>query len=280
MSNKAEFVKWSEFEGLDDDNKSKGKNPHLFVKIEPGDKVQLRMVGKAVKFSTAYINGQTYIVPPEYEEKVASISGVSLRKQYAMQCFDRADTAKGITRLKILQKGPTVFEHIGNYANEAVDENGQPIDPGGINGPDLKISRVGKGRDTKYKVVIISQVPFTKEEKKLLIMDPDSEDAKGKPLGQRGKINLQQYFNMERAANRLEEEVFKNAKGIDNDDETEDVSKYIDSEDATEEEADVRESLNEKDGVSRATDKQKKVVASKSSDFDDEELDNILESMF
>ena len=201
---------WSDIKPMDkkgSGGKSSGSSD-LFMAL-PDGKHQVRLVGKPIAIYTAWIKGQKYIVPENYVDRVRQY-GVEPRLKYAICCFDRADTEKGITRLKILEKGNSIFSFFRTYFEDILDENGKNVDPGGTKGPDWKITvSVPEGKDaqrrTTYSIMPIRPVAFTEKEIEMLTRSNDPEKWKEKPFGERGKIKLEQFYKIDDAAQKIEE---------------------------------------------------------------------------
>lgn len=220
-----------------------GKNDQntLFFRIPLKEntktKHRVRLVGGPVTFNTIYHNRKRYIVPDDYVERVRH-AGFKPRDTSAIQVFDREDTKEGITRLKILEKGNSIFEYFETYHEDVTDDDGNPVNPGGPDGPDWIITADVPSdiKQTSYKCTAMAAKPFSEAELELLNLDPNDEENKKKPLGQRGPIDLHDFYNLEKAAKLLEAEVLSEG-GLDEDD-AEDVD---DSSDDSDDDDDIEE---------------------------------------
>jgi len=189
----------------------------LFVKTPEG-KHQIRLVGKPVQINVAWIQNdegrnEKFIVPPtgSYEQRLKNLN-IDVRPSFAANCFVRGDEE---CRLRILEKGKSIFNSFSTYYEEFAytsgPKKGQHIDPGGPDGPDFRIiakppSGKGGQKRISYEVIPLQATPFTKEEKELLARtkDPDNEEIKALPLGQRGIIDLEKFYDMEKSAEKLD----------------------------------------------------------------------------
>lgn len=206
------------------------KDENLFMRLPHGDH-KIRIVGKPVEVLVAWFpvknkEGKTVnikvVVPEDYKERVEA-NNIKVTKYYAINCFDRADTENGVTRLKILEKGGSIFNSFRKY----FDATGIP--PGGKDGPDWVISAdVPKDRrQTRYSIMPMpNSSPFTKEEKEFL-----KKDGKDGPLGERGFINLDEYYSDEKAAEELEK-LLKKTSSFENMDSVDDIINDGDSDDS------------------------------------------------
>ena len=202
-------ISWGEIQPISSRGSGSGGS-NLFMRLGAG-KHTVRLVHQPVRFYVAWIKGKKYIVPPDMVSRLESL-GVEPRLTYASNCFDRADTAEGITRLKILEKGTSVFSHFQNYFNEVKDtKTGESVDPGGNSGPDWRVVvNVPPGADgvrrTKYDVIPLAPTPFSKEEIKLLARGKpeNKEQYKDAPLGEKGLIDLNAIYDEEKARQKLE----------------------------------------------------------------------------
>lgn len=190
-------------------NNGGGDSSDLFLKLSDGTHT-VRLVGKPVVRYTAWIGKRKYVVPEEYINRLAAID-ITARKTYAINVFDRADTAAGKTRFKILERGASVFSPFGTYFKEVIDEEtGKNVDPGGKDGPNWKIIvsvPPGDKRRTTYKVMAMPKSsPFTKAEAEL-IRRPKTmteEELKKLPLGERGLIDLERFYDLNKAKEELD----------------------------------------------------------------------------
>jgi len=180
---------------------SGAKTGELFLKLDSG-KHKIRLVGKPHEMWLCWINKKKYVVPESYISRLEHI-GCKPRLHYAINVFDRADTEKGLTRLKILEKGTQVFQHFSTYFNEL------EIDPGSAKGPDWRIivDVPSDKRQTTYNALALGETPFTAKEIELLTRPKkmDEEELKKLPLGERGLIDLAKFYSEENAAKQLDE---------------------------------------------------------------------------
>lgn len=204
---------------------TKGKND-IWMKLPEGEH-QIRLVGKPVKRHVAWLprlddpnRNAKFLVPPEFVARIESaFPDIDIKMVYAICCFDRADTANGITRLKVLEKGNTIFEPFKMYKRKFKDKDGNPIEPGGKHGPDWSIEASIKTingkkepRNTKYNIMPLQETPFTEAELKFLNQNPMDEENQKKPLGERGFYDehkhpyvLKVLFNLDEHKKKLTE---------------------------------------------------------------------------
>ena len=177
------------------------KGNDLFMKIGP--KEQVRFVGEVETINVAWINGNKFIVPEDYFEKVQNITDV--KQSYAVNVIDRNDET---LRFKVLEKGPSIFNPVFERYQQVLDNDGNKVHPGGSNGGDWIITKQGEKKNTQYNVTYMKETPFTKEEKKLISLtkkakeDPDS--YKELPLGEKGLIDLKILYDRKKAVDKLE----------------------------------------------------------------------------
>jgi len=176
-------------------------------------KYKFRLVGEPVGFYTTYFQPdggkrKRYIVPASYVQRIKDLK-LAIRELYAITIFDRADTKEGITRLKILEKPASVFNYFREYAEEFEDDDGNKIHPGGPQGPDwtMKIKVPDDKMRTEYTCIALACKPFSKEEQELLNRDPNAEENKKLPITERGPIDLQKFYNFEKEAKKIEEDI-------------------------------------------------------------------------
>ena len=218
------------------DQSSSKTEESLFMRFTSGDNT-IRLVGKPIVRDIAWlpnpeVEGKNlkFVVPKEYKGRIETM-GFDVRPNYIVCVFDRADTEAGITRLKILEKGVSVFQPFKTYFAKRKDKDGNPIDPGGKLGPDWSIEAKGTGRNTKYNIQPLDASPWTSDEAKLLKAKP--EDNQDKPRGERGFFNenkgnylLDLLYNTDKAAEKLEKYLKENS-GLSNTS-TENVDDYED----------------------------------------------------
>lgn len=209
----------------------------LFVKFTSG-KNTVRLVGEPHEIYVCWMRNtesgknEKYIVPKKggYIDRLKSLN-LDVRKYYATNCFVLEDD---VVRLRILEKGPGIFESFYNwYSNfkypKGHKNEGQNINPGGVDGPNFLIvaeTPSGKNQNlrTNYSVMALQQSPFTKEQIEVLKRGKvDVEKYKDLPLGERGAIDLSEYYNEERAEERLKKKL-QEISGISSEDDSEEIS--------------------------------------------------------
>jgi len=150
-------VDWNSF-GSDSPRGEKGGN---FLKLEPNKSYKIRIIGKP------YIIWKYWIDRPDGQSRraitedpdncvVARKYGEKPKQRFAITCFDRADG-----KLKILEGPMTILKSIGAWYAES------KIEPGSNKAGDftIKVERQGNdARTTRYTVMFLNYVPFTKEE--------------------------------------------------------------------------------------------------------------------
>jgi len=201
-------------------NKNTGpKNSDLFLKLPQGVH-RIRLVGKPLPLDLAFFpNPQNsggkdktksetlkYLIPKEYIDRVKSL-GVEVKDYYAICVFDRADTEAGITRIKILEKGLSVIKPFRNYAKYRKDTEGKSINPGGAQGPNwlIEVTSTGPNRyNISYDIQPLDSAPWSETEKEFLRRDPHDKQYENLPLGERGKVILEEYYDLAKAKERLE----------------------------------------------------------------------------
>jgi len=211
---------------IDEGFKTKGasgntKANELFMKIK--DKHRVRFVGEPERIHIAWIGKKKYVVPQNYIERVEA-AGHTVRDYFAINIFDRNDkdeNGKQRLRVKILEKGRSIFL--------SIKENCKLLEmdhPGDKDGWDWAISASIPEdiRQTKYTVAAVKQTPFTPEEIEFFKRKKDPEKYKDLPLGERGVIDLKQFYNEEAAIKRLEAEVFNSSS---KDSEEENIEDYL-----------------------------------------------------
>ena len=194
----------------------KGKssyNADLFMKLPDGGH-KIRLIGKAphtiyvawipnpYKKDEKVAKGKEskikVIVPEAYIDRLKSINIIP-RENYAMLCFDRKDTVAGITRLKILEKGSTVFRAFKGWGKAHAGDDGVFLSPGDLmKGPDWYIEATVPDNilETTYQFTNLEAKPISKLEAELLKRDPTQHEDK--PLGERGLIDLKKYYDTEK----------------------------------------------------------------------------------
>jgi len=233
-------------------NKGEG-SADLFIKLSEG-KHTVRLVGAPHAIDIAWIhNSETdkdekFIVPTKggYHQRLVSL-GVKITSSFAVNAFYIGDDK---VRLRILEKGISVFDGFGAWHEnftypEGHAHAGEKIDPGGVDGPNFVIvSEVPVGKKASqrasYKVVALQQTPFTKDQIELLKRGrkENAEKYKDLPLGERGAINLKEYYSEERAAERLDKKL-KELAGINVGNESEDAPINKEKEDVSEDSFEV-----------------------------------------
>jgi hypothetical protein len=193
-------------------------NPDLFMKFSGKHKV--RLVGEPRQVLTAWHNNKTVIVPndPALIDRVQDILEVKVGKNLAINCIDREDQKTRLaegksTRFKILMKGSSVFSPILATYEETRDEKGNKVHPGGPGGQDwmvkVSLKTPGDKRTTTYQVIPVGPAPFTKEEIAVIKRADKNgknplDEFKELPLGERGLIDLDMFYNEDKARERLE----------------------------------------------------------------------------
>lgn len=215
----------------DDVSVGGGSGDGIFMKLGDG-KHTIRLAGAPKLLWLAWHDGKKYAVTKEMKERLESLH-IAVRKYYAINCFDRADTAKGVTSFKIIEKGPKLFNEFKLYRDEF------EVDPGSDKGPDFRIIvKVPEDkRRTDYKAVALKSTPFSEAERELIARTKESrkdpEKFKSMPLGQRGLIDLDQFYKIEESTRKLEEIIAKAAglkpsSTIDDEDENQAQEESID----------------------------------------------------
>lgn len=144
-------------------NEDREKIPYLDMS-KPA-KYKVRLVGPYVKCRKHFKPYRATVQDKDKSIDPAWQAGWTPSKRYAINVIDRADG-----KLKILEKGPSVFKHFYAYK---VDCNN---DPSGKEGPDFIITvSIPKGDDglpnklkTEYTVTHLERAPFTKEDMKVI----------------------------------------------------------------------------------------------------------------
>jgi len=155
----------------DDENKSKGnggqdnrpKTEYMDM-TKPGD-YKLRLVGPHVKCRKHFKPYRATVQDNEKSQDPAWVAGFMPGKRFAINVIDRADG-----KLKILEKGASVFKHFANYKSVFGE------DPAGKNGPDFLIKvtvpKLPNGEPnklkTEYTVTHLKEAPFTADEVKMI----------------------------------------------------------------------------------------------------------------
>lgn len=192
---------------------SSGDVTDIFMRIPDGTH-QIRIVGEPRPVYIAWLDGgKKVVVPdePEYIEKVTDVLDGNIRSNLVVNVIDRADQKERLkegkgTRFKLLEKGPSIFDAIITDYEINTDDDGNPIPPGGKLGHDWTIvAKVPKDpRQTKYQVVKGKQTPFTKEELSVIKRADKNgknvkEEFKNLPLGERGLIDFDFFYDEEKA---------------------------------------------------------------------------------
>lgn len=202
-------------------NKKAGasNNQDLFIKLTPGTH-QIRLVGKPLPLELAFLPNPLnpggkdpsksktikYLIPREYVERVKSL-GIEVKDYYAICVFDRADTNAGITRVKILEKGLSVIKPFKQYAKYRKDAEGKPANPGAKGGPDwlVEVNKTGPSAfNVEYSITPLDPTPWSAAEIEFLNRDPRDKKYENLPIGERGKIILEDYYDLGKAKERLE----------------------------------------------------------------------------
>ncbi len=249
----------TENQGWDDisDGKGKGKgkggfdkskstfNVDLFMKLPDGEH-KIRLIGKSPqKINVAWIPNPykkdekvakgkeskiKVIVPDAYIDRLKSLNIIP-RENFAMLCFDRKDTVEGITRLKIIEKGPVLFRTFKSWAKAHAGDDGSFVSPGDLSkGPDWYIEAIVPDNilETSYNLTPLDAKPISKAEAELLKRVPS--EHLDKPLGERGPINLAEYYATEKEKGAKILELF--LKQNNSLDETQSVEDFVDAKDS------------------------------------------------
>lgn len=214
-----------------------GKASDLYMKLEPGNKYRVRLYGDPTIRFFAWYNGSKYNVPEDLLDDFERHTGEKPRLYICACVIDRNDTANGKTRFKLLEKGTTIFAPMKTYS-ELTGTN-----PGGDVGPDFFIKAVpGKERrNTKYEVMAVpnSEAPFSEKEKELINRQDklDSEELKKLPIGERGPLDLEAFYDMEKGRKKVMDLLDGNLQeGEDVDELTGEVEHEDEAEDSSESE--------------------------------------------
>lgn len=183
---KAERGDWDKDFPADNNNGegSKGKGdrekiPYLDMS-KPG-KYKVRLVGPYIKCRKHFKPYRATVQDTDKDSDPAWKAGWVPSKRYAINVLDRLDGNK----LKILEKGPSVFKFFYTYK---VDCNN---DPSGKEGPDFMITVSVPMLDgqpnklkTEYTVTHLDKAPFTKEDMKMICeTDNDGNVIKDEKTG-------------------------------------------------------------------------------------------------
>ena len=148
--------------GTSKSKEDREKIPYLDM-AKPG-KYKVRLVGPYVKCRKHFKPYRATVQDTDKANDPAWLAGWVPSKRYAINVIDRADG-----KLKILEKGPSVFKHFYSYK---VDCNN---DPSGKEGPDFMITVKVPMLDgepnklkTEYTVTHLDKTPFTKEDMKVI----------------------------------------------------------------------------------------------------------------
>jgi hypothetical protein len=194
-------------------------NQDVFAKFPPGTH-QIRLVGKPLPIDLAFFpNPQNpggkdpsksktikYLIPKEYLDRVKSL-GVEVKEYYAICIFDRTDTRAGITRVKILEKGLSVIKPFKQYAKHRKDADGKSVNPGSNSGPDwlVEVTKTGPNAyNIEYAIQPLDPTPWSETEREFLNRDTRDKKYENLPLGERGKIILEDFYDLTKAKERLE----------------------------------------------------------------------------
>ena len=148
------------------------------MKMDKPGNYQVRLVGSYVKFYKHWKPISAITHPDIKKQDPVWVAGFYPNKRYAINVIDRADG-----KLKVLEKGSTVFKNFHNYRIANPD-----IDPAGPNGPDFVITvdiPGGQKLNTTYGVGAKGKPsPFTAEEKAMIKENfwPINEVYKSTPL--------------------------------------------------------------------------------------------------
>lgn len=203
---------------IPDSNKSSGggaKSQDLYMKLKPDTRHKIRLYGEPAVRYFAWHEKTKYTVPEDLIEDFERHTGEKPRLYIIANVIDRDDTKDGKTRFKLLEKGSSVFSVMKTYAEET------GVDPGGENGPDFVIKVIAgkEARNTKYEVMNMpKESPFSTKEKELISrkdrMDP--EELKKLPIGERGPIDLESFYDLDKARKRIMELLDGNVSNPDN----------------------------------------------------------------
>lgn len=208
-------VGWEDMEPLKSQGGSSGTggSNNIFMVLKEG-KNRIRLYGdQMLMMNIVWINKKRYIIPEEYLDRVRSLK-LNVTLHYAVNCLDREDTNNNIYRFKILERGKTVFETFRAYNENMEDDEGNPINPAGLQGPDWLITvetpvdpTTGKqdARRRTYTVMPLKREKLRREEKELILRTKKVEENKDRPLGERGLMDLRAVYKLDSAAEKLEE---------------------------------------------------------------------------
>jgi hypothetical protein len=143
-----------------------------FYKINPGNKNQIRIVGKPSSIDVHWekgVDGQPKKVLCPGRNCPICKAGHNPTIRYQIQVMDRADN----NTIKVLEGGPAIFNQIKTYAKD--EDYGDPTKY------DFKINKEGSGRDTKYTLLPSPKKSDFKDEEKEII-------ANCKPLSEINKV--------------------------------------------------------------------------------------------
>lgn len=231
-----------------------GKASDLYMKLEPGEKYRVRIYGNPVIRNFAWHNGVKYNVPDDLCEDFERHTGEKPRVYIVTNLIDRNDTKNGKTRFKLLEKGTTVFATMKTYQEET------GVSPGSDKAPDFLIKAIpGKERrNTKYEVMNLpGEAPFSEKEKELINRPNkmDADELKKLPLGERGPIDLDALYDMEKGRKKVMDLLDGNGD---------------DGEDVAELTGEVEESNDSED-------RPKKAKSAPSHEDDEENLDDLID---
>ena len=176
MTTKAEEGNWDEDfkeeeEGSNSEKESDRAKTEYIDMSTPGE-YKVRLVGPHVRCRKRFKPYRATVQMNEKERDIAWSKGwPAPPKRYAINVIDKTGLAEGETgKLKVLEKGPSVFKNFANY--KAIFNN----DPAGKDGPDflivVKIPKDSSGNyiklKTEYTVTHLEKAPFTEDEVKML----------------------------------------------------------------------------------------------------------------
>ena len=167
MSNDRDVTKGNWDEDLESTNrKSDGSgNKTEYLNMSGGGNFQIRLVGHHIVCRKMFKPYRATLHVDDKNTDPAWKAGFYPSKRYAINVIDRADG-----KLKVLEKGPKVFDHFKNY------KSATGIDPSGKEAPDFSIKvTVPKNANgqpdvlgTQYAVVPLSPTPITAEEMQMI----------------------------------------------------------------------------------------------------------------
>ena len=142
-----------------------------YVKFTPGTKQILRIVGKPSKIESHWekdaMGKSKRVICLGVECPICKVGQVPTSR-YQVLVIDRADK-----KVKILEGGSQIFNAIKGYAMDS--EYGNPMQY------DIRITREGAGRETKYTVIPSPNKSDVTDEEKELIKNSKSIEDLNKP---------------------------------------------------------------------------------------------------